>query len=190
MLRKLSAVFLLVAFLASCGGGHTQNQLERARQTNAAAAPGSQGQQLQTIWEQYLLLRDALVASNAAKATEHAQGLAGMATELNQTAFATQADSLRWGALVGKVAQQSTELQNQTDVEAQRIAFEPLSQSIYYLVSEFGLPKGNKVYQQQCPMAFDNRGAWWLSEKPEIENPYFGDRMLTCGTVSEQITFE
>jgi Cu(I)/Ag(I) efflux system membrane fusion protein len=34
-------------------------------------------------------------------------------------------------------------------------------------------------------MAFDNKGAYWLSETEEIRNPYFGDVMLGCGETKE-----
>jgi Cu(I)/Ag(I) efflux system membrane fusion protein len=35
-------------------------------------------------------------------------------------------------------------------------------------------------------MAFDNKGAYWLSETKEIRNPYFGDKMMTCGEVKKE----
>jgi Cu(I)/Ag(I) efflux system membrane fusion protein len=37
-------------------------------------------------------------------------------------------------------------------------------------------------------MANDNEGADWLSKEEQVQNPYFGDQMLTCGTVQETIT--
>jgi len=37
------------------------------------------------------------------------------------------------------------------------------------------------IYEQQCPMAFGNKGATWLSLEQEIKNPYFGSEMLNCG---------
>ena len=36
-------------------------------------------------------------------------------------------------------------------------------------------------------MANDNNGADWLSSEEEIRNPYFGDKMLTCGLVKTTI---
>jgi Cu(I)/Ag(I) efflux system membrane fusion protein len=50
--------------------------------------------------------------------------------------------------------------------------------------------KGGKVYQQFCPMAFDNAGANWLSNDAAIRNPYFGDKMLECGEVKDSISFQ
>lgn len=49
--------------------------------------------------------------------------------------------------------------------------------------------KGGKVYQQHCPMAFDNTGANWLSQQPAIRNPYFGNDMLECGETRDSVDF-
>ena len=39
-------------------------------------------------------------------------------------------------------------------------------------------------------MAFDYEGADWLSREPAILNPYFGDEMLTCGTVTANLSLD
>jgi hypothetical protein len=39
------------------------------------------------------------------------------------------------------------------------------------------------VYRQYCPM----KKSYWLSESPAIENPYYGNQMLTCGEVKETL---
>jgi Cu(I)/Ag(I) efflux system membrane fusion protein len=38
-------------------------------------------------------------------------------------------------------------------------------------------------------MAFDNKGAYWLSNVSEIKNPYFGEKMLTCGSVQDSLYY-
>jgi hypothetical protein len=43
------------------------------------------------------------------------------------------------------------------------------------------------LYLEYCPMANNNEGAFWLSNEKQIKNPYFGDMMLTCGSVKETI---
>ena len=43
------------------------------------------------------------------------------------------------------------------------------------------------LYRQYCPMAFDNKGAHWLSETEAIRNPYFGEKMLSCGQTKETL---
>jgi hypothetical protein len=44
-----------------------------------------------------------------------------------------------------------------------------------------------KVYQQNCPMAFGDIDANWLSKSSDIQNPYLPKKMLTCGEVKDSI---
>ncbi|MGM0600122.1 MAG: heavy metal-binding domain-containing protein, partial [Candidatus Rifleibacteriota bacterium] len=37
------------------------------------------------------------------------------------------------------------------------------------------------IYEEHCPMAFDNKGANWLQAESELANPYYGAMMLRCG---------
>jgi hypothetical protein len=71
------------------------------------------------------------------------------------------------------------------DVEHQREQFSVMSESLYALVKAFG--GGKTLYHDHCPMAKDGKGAMWLSETKEIKNPYFGDKMMECGSVEEEI---
>jgi hypothetical protein len=43
------------------------------------------------------------------------------------------------------------------------------------------------IYKQFCPMAFNNKGGFWLSDASKINNPYYGDKMLKCGKIVETI---
>ncbi len=54
------------------------------------------------------------------------------------------------------------------------------------LAKAFG-PFDETIFVQHCPMADNNNGADWLSLDKQIRNPYFGDKMLTCGSVTETI---
>ncbi|UOY06787.1 DUF3347 domain-containing protein [Muricauda sp. SCSIO 64092] len=71
------------------------------------------------------------------------------------------------------------------DIEVQRTVFSDVTEKMGKLVK--GSLSSGEVYQQFCPMAFNNKGGYWLSTEEEIRNPYFGDRMLKCGKVTETI---
>jgi len=43
------------------------------------------------------------------------------------------------------------------------------------------------IYREYCPMAYNEKGATWLSDDPEIKNPYFGKKMLECGEVTDSL---
>ncbi len=70
-------------------------------------------------------------------------------------------------------------------LEDQRKHFSSLTKLIYTLANEADVDK--ELYYQYCPMAFNNNGAYWLSSESEIRNPYFGDKMLRCGSTKEII---
>lgn len=71
------------------------------------------------------------------------------------------------------------------EIEHQREHFSTMSQDMYSLVKAFGA--GKTLYHDHCPMANENKGAMWLSETKEIKNPYFGEKMMTCGSVEEEL---
>jgi len=48
------------------------------------------------------------------------------------------------------------------------------------LLDSFGTA-GQKVYQFFCPMVFNNKGAYWFQNNPDLVNPYYGEVMLKCG---------
>ena len=73
----------------------------------------------------------------------------------------------------------------EADVEKIRGALSPLSDQLYQTILKFEVETGG--YRQYCPMAFDFKGAFWLSNSDSVLNPYFGDVMLTCGNVEEEL---
>ena len=44
------------------------------------------------------------------------------------------------------------------------------------------------LFVMHCPMANDNQGADWLQSTQPLQNPYFGEMMLKCGEVKEELT--
>ncbi|MFC0321206.1 MULTISPECIES: DUF3347 domain-containing protein [Olivibacter] len=75
--------------------------------------------------------------------------------------------------------------ENVGNINHQREHFIMMSEDVYALVKGFGA--GRTLYNAHCPMAKDNEGAMWLTESNEIKNPYFGSKMLKCGSVKEVI---
>ncbi len=74
---------------------------------------------------------------------------------------------------------------NAGNIEHQREHFDMLSKDIYDLVKACGTDQ--LLYKDFCPMYNDKKGAMWLSERKEIKNPYYGKKMLKCGSVKEEI---
>ena len=72
-----------------------------------------------------------------------------------------------------------------SDIKHQREHFLALSTDIIDLVALLGTEK--TLYQDFCPMANNNKGGHWLSETKDIKNPYYGAKMLKCGSLKKQI---
>ena len=142
----------------------------------------------------YLDVKDALVATDGDKAKAQATTLATALKNVKATSLSA-ADKK---ALV-MAKTQATAISKTTDVDTQREAFELLSGSMITLTkatkparqkARSGQSAGAvpaPTYVQFCPMAANGKGASWLSDKKEVRNPYYGDKMLKCGSVKEEI---
>ena len=74
---------------------------------------------------------------------------------------------------------------NSGKIDHQREHFAMLSKDVNDLIKTFGAKQ--KLYQDVCPMYDEGKGAVWISESKEIKNPYYGSKMLTCGSVKKQL---
>jgi hypothetical protein len=126
---------------------------------------------LNAVYQQYMQLTAALVKGDAKEAR-----YAGNAIEAG-------AKDLEGG---GSLAVNAAKITATADIEAQRAAFAVLSSELIGLVKKSGLQEG-QLYVDFCPMAMADKGAYWLSGEKAVQNPYFGDAMLTCGEVKETI---
>ena len=88
--------------------------------------------------------------------------------------------------LMKKIRFDAQHIADTENVDHQRDHFNTLSDNIYAWVKESNV-NDQKLYKQYCPMAFNNEGAYWLSAEKEVNNPYFGDKMLHCGSVKEEL---
>lgn len=84
-----------------------------------------------------------------------------------------------------KVLTSTQAIANAGTIDAQRLAFSDLTNSLTALIK--GNLSSGELYLAHCPMALDNTGAYWITQVNEIKNPYFGDMMLKCGTVKETL---
>jgi hypothetical protein len=135
------------------------------------------------ILDAYFEIKNGLVADSDEKAAKGGNALL--------TAFS----KFEMSKLSGEVHKEYMEIQEsakehaehivKSPIDHQREHFEALSIDVTDLITLLGTDK--VVYQDFCPMANNNKGANWLSEVKEIKNPYFGSKMLKCGSIKKQI---
>jgi Cu(I)/Ag(I) efflux system membrane fusion protein len=143
--------------------------------------------QLNTVYRNYLDIKNALVSTDDGKASQAAKAFQVALSEVDMKLLQGDAHT-RWMDLLGKLNTFAGTIAEAGSVDEQRTAFSGLSDQMYKTIKVFGL-MNKTVYYQFCPMFNNNKGAFWLSELKEIRNPYFGDQMLTCGETREVLKF-
>jgi Cu(I)/Ag(I) efflux system membrane fusion protein len=132
---------------------------------------------------QYFKLKNALVNDQLAQAKSAANELVQLLSKL-QNGSLKASEKTAWEALSKKLTDASVKIKAAKDITELRKHFEQLSTEVILLTENYGVNQ-ELVYKDYCPMAFNNKGAYWLSETKEITNPYFGASMLACGEVKQ-----
>jgi Cu(I)/Ag(I) efflux system membrane fusion protein len=129
-----------------------------------------------------------------ALAEDDPAGTGEAAKELATTVKAVRADGLSakakqvWDEQERLIRKAAETIGSEQDIQKQRQALPSLTAGTEALVTEFGPLPDLAVRKAFCPMAFDNKGAYWLQEDETIENPYFGDAMLRCGAIEDVLS--
>ena len=148
------------------------------------AVPEAFRAQLTDVVDTYLNVRDALLTSDEAAARSHLQELQDRLGDVEMA----QLDNAPHDAWMQDLRAMESHLAHvsETDgLEPLRAEFSTLSLVLAYSIQRFGIE--GIVYRQYCPMAFDGEGAYWISDKEEIQNPYLPENMPGCGDVIERL---
>ncbi len=138
--------------------------------------------QLTQLTEEYFKVKNSLVSDDATATQKAAAGVQSGLSKVDMNLVKGAAHD-QWMMIRSEIQKATALIVKESEIANQRRHFAPLSQAFLELTETFGLTK-DKVYKEYCPMAFDSKGAYWLSESEEIRNPYFGKSMLTCGEVT------
>lgn len=147
-----------------------EEEIDQLDEATAIAGIEFNDEVVGNIFRNYAELKRALVAAEPDAASDAADQLAEGFIELE----------IDQDALEAAQAIATTE-----EINLQRTKFSELTNAVESLVVN-NIASG-KVYKQYCPMAFEGQGGYWLSATEEVRNPFYGDKMLKCGSVKEVI---
>lgn len=148
---------------------------------NDEGSSNVQNTQMGQVLSDYMTLKDALVATNKDDAAKAGKNLESTLNGFNVSSYSTEQQK----ELIDIIsdAKEHAEHIAKSEIDHQREHFKALSNNIIDMVGITGTE--TKLFQQFCPMY--DKGSSWLSMSKDIKNPYYGSKMLTCGTVKKEI---
>jgi len=144
--------------------------------------------QLGKVVEQYLLLKDAFVSSDELSVETSARQMLDALDKVDMILLEGDAHN-QWMKLKKPIKDNLNGIVQMKGIEMKRSHFSIVSDKLTVAIQTLGVHKGEtaNLYLEFCPMAFDNKGAYWISDTKKIKNPYFGDAMLSCGEVKANL---
>lgn len=197
-MKTMLIVLLLAAgslVLSNCGGKkeYAESDMKHVSDSSSYGEPNEPlfivdaafQQQLAGVFVSYITLKDAFISSDAAKVKVQARTTLSTMDNVDMKLLTGVAHN-DWMNYMNGINTSLQAIQASDDIEVQRQAFSTLSDNLYKSIKAYGLG-GIPAYYEYCPMAFNNQGGYWLSNEDKIRNPYFGNKMLTCGEVKEKL---
>lgn len=141
--------------------------------------------QLTKVYNNYLNMKNAFVETDAKKVASEAKDVIASLKSVDMGLLKGDAHNM-WMDQLKTLNSTISAIGKSDDIEKQRQEFVQFNLVFYKSVKMFGL-QNVTAYYQYCPMANNDKGAYWLSSTEDILNPYFGDIMLSCGETKETI---
>lgn len=166
--------------------GHFGMQADTENESNAISTmemklPKAFQTAFQAALKPYFKMEEAFVASDASQVSTLAKTVVEKMKAIEVGDLGKMENSH-----LSKSIEMLDAISSNSDLKKQRVQLVVLNENIVALAMNIKSPS-ETMYVQRCPMANSNKGAIWLSAEKKIKNPYYGDAMLTCGSVIDSI---
>ena len=139
--------------------------------------------QLEEVFNSYIKLKDELVNEDANNAMLTSKIILENISQVDMKQLTDKNAHNHWMTIEKEIKVSANSISKSSDIKVQRDHFKHLSSHLINAIKLFGINK--KVFVDFCPMANNNKGAYWLSKQQKITNPYYGQAMLSCGEVKQ-----
>jgi hypothetical protein len=176
-----------IMLLGSCQGDSKKEMASGGSSDTSQTATESRksDQGAEAIITSYLDLKNALVKDDDKAAAEAGKQLASAFKQFNTSGLKEAERKIFEDIREDAIDHASHISTNAGNISHQREHFETLSEDIYDLKK--GVGGDQKLYYLHCPMYNNGKGANWISETKEVQNPYLGKSMPECGTLKEEL---
>lgn len=163
------------------GSGENMDVTDHSQMKERIKVSNKFQNQLEQVFDDYILLKDALVNDDTKGAQQAGEQINQSLKKVDMKLLSDEKAHNHWMTIQKELKSSANAIENSSDIAEQRGHFKHLSAHMISGVQLFGV--NQNVYIQFCPMANNNKGAYWISLEEEVRNPYYGEAMLTCGEV-------
>ena len=89
--------------------------------------------------------------------------------------------------LISEMSKAVSKAVKSSDIKELRVNIYYVTKNLILLAKTYGYRSSKSYYLMYCPMARHGKGGYWIQTVPNVENPYFGKSMYTCGENLETI---
>lgn len=164
----------------------TEKFLEGKAYDFRKGTPKAFRQQLDVVIHAYLSLKVGLVQADEKATSKYSSELLEALQNVDGKVLKGDAKAF-WEEKKSFLMQHARLCKEASTIAGKRENFIYLSQPLIKVVEAYG-PGDEKLYVDFCPMANNNKGAFWLSASKVIENPFLEESMRDCGEVKQEIT--
>ena len=159
------------------GGSH--------RDTSAATVGSAALEALAPLYEAYFEVQMALAGDDLAAATAAYARVRKTAGAVDMSLFAGRIHG-EWMEISAAIVDNAGAGAGAADIAAARDAFFHLSRAMIDLEEKIG-HTGGDFWLTFCPMARDNKGAFWIQQVDTVYNSFYGHVMLRCGSIEKRL---
>lgn len=185
-----SALFVLVA---SCGGNKDEQSADAPAAVQVlgpSAHSDSFNLAFGAMLDAYFQLKEQFIRENdtlvAARANDMIHAISATSFQVKEISDSTVVGTAL--NYTGSLTAELNGLLQEKSIDDKRKSFQLVSEQLYDLIRTVRYDR-EVVYHQYCPMAFNDAGAFWLSNSSQIRNPYLPKTMLICGEVKDSLDF-
>ncbi|GGD32601.1 hypothetical protein GCM10011343_23370 [Flavobacterium orientale] len=136
------------------------------------------------VFEAYFSVKDAMIQSDGSATATKGKLLLAAIEKVDMNQLGAKEHDV-WMQVLRPLKQTVQKISETKNIGTQRGQLDLLSKNMLNLakVSKWDFA----IYNQHCPMANDGKGGNWLSKQNTIKNPYYGSKMMTCGSTVETL---
>jgi hypothetical protein len=188
-MKRFLAITAIVALASCAGSDKPAEDAPKEQPLSQSKNSATFNNAFASLLTNYYHLKDAMVLSNDSMAVKSANLLGASADSLKLSELKADSSIIQMAeGYVQSISAEAKALVGEPKLEEKRKSFQMISDNMYDLVRSVRYDK-EIVYHEFCPMAFNDAGAYWLSNTADIKNPYFGKKMLSCGEVKDSLDF-